>query len=338
MAYRGSKVKEAVDFALRLAFFSYVPFLLVRVAALFPVTGALLQIGLGLVVFFLGEAVQRIASRTWLAKLVLSSQLEFEEYYRSNPPRPFLYYVFYPLLAPYWLAVPEARKEFLLFKGYTLASFVLLLLSLGVQYFLAFPPELSVKDFLPIALGTLVVETAVVLLFLMPIVTSVVHFHKVRARGRLVLLLAAGALSVAAAVVRLERRRDPVVSYATRTRVQLRSAANAAAAKTALTTGLREAWKVLPSARSDIDSDGKVEGLPLDKAHEGLVGFYKNDEAHAFDLWYTRRPAGSLMILYFPARRGQPPFWLAMDRKGNTLENEGELPSNAFAAMKQAAK
>jgi hypothetical protein len=310
----------------------------VRVAALFPITGALLQIGLGLAMFFLGEAVQRVAARTSLAKLVLSSQLAFEEYYRANPPRPFLYYVFYPLLAPYWLIVPEARREFLLFKGYTLASFLLLLLSLVVQYVMAFPPELSVRDFLPLAMGTLAVETVVVLLFLMPIVTSVVHFHKRRAPLRLALLLAAGALSVAAAVVRLERRRDPIVSYATRTRVQLRSTANPTAARAALANGLHEAWKVLPGARTDIESDGKVEGIALDNAHQGLVGFYKNDEAHAFDLWHTHRSTGSLMVLYFPARRGQPPIWLAMDRKGSAIEDEQQLPSNAFTAMKQAAK
>ena len=338
MTHLPSNVKEGADFLLRLAFFSFVPFVIVRVAALFPVTGALLQIGLGLVVFFVGEAVQRLAARTSLARLVLSSQLAFEEYYRAHPPRPFLYYVLYPLLAPYWITVPAARREFLLFKGYTLASFLLLLLSLAVQYVVDFPPELSVRDFLPIALGTLAAEAVVVLLFLMPIVTSVVHFHKSRAPLRLALLLVAGAASVSAAVVRLERRRDPIVSYATRNRVQLRAAADPGAAKAAMTRGLREAWKVLPGARSDIDSDGKVEGAPLDQAHEALTSFYKNDEAHAFDLWYTRRSTGSLMVLYFPARRGRSPIWLAMDRKGTALEDELQLPPDAFEAMRHAAK
>lgn len=331
-------MKAALDFALRLAFFSSIPFLIVRVAALFPVTGALVQIALALVAFFAGEAVQRLAARTSLAKVLLSSQLAFEEYYRAHPPRPFLYYVFYPLLAPYWIAVPEARREFLLFKGYTLASSLLLLASLAVQYAAAFPPELSVRDFLPIALGTFAVEVAVVLLFLMPIVTSVVHFHKARAPVRLSVLLAAGVVSVSVAVVRLERRRDPVVSYETRVRVRLRSAANQGAAKAALANGLHEAWKALPRARSDVDTDGKVEGAPLEKAHEGLASFYKNDEAHAFDLWYTRRPEGSLMVVYLPARRGPFPIWLAMDRKGARLEDEQQLPPGAFAAMRQAAQ
>jgi hypothetical protein len=334
----GPNVTAAFDFALRLAFFSFVPFLIVRVAALFPVTGALVQIALAMVVFFAGEAVQRLAARTSLAKVLLSSQLAFEEYYRAHPPRPFLYYVFYPLLAPYWIVVPEARREFLLFKGYTLASFLLLLVSLAIQYFVAFPPELAFRAFFPIAMGTLAAEAVVVLLFLMPIVTSVVHLHKMRAPVRLSLLLLAGAISVSAAVVRLSRRRDPVVSYETRVRARLRSAANRGAALAALAGGLSEAWKALPRARADVDTDGKVEGAPLEKAHQALATFYKNDEAHAFDLWYTRRPAGSLMVVYLPARRGLFPIWLAMDRKGSALEQEDELPPGAFEAMRQAAQ
>jgi hypothetical protein len=99
------KTTATLDFLLRLAFFSTAPLLLVRIAALFPMTGALAQIALTLIVFFAAEAVRRVGERSRLARLVLSSQLEFEAYYLEHPPRPFLYYVLYPLLFPYWLAV-----------------------------------------------------------------------------------------------------------------------------------------------------------------------------------------------------------------------------------------
>ncbi|MGH7293808.1 MAG: hypothetical protein ACRELB_02690, partial [Polyangiaceae bacterium] len=210
------RLRSALDLSLRLTFFAAAPFLLVFVAAIFPVTGAVAQVGLALVAFFLGEGLRRITARSRLAGWLLASQLEFEAYYRAHPPRPFLYYVFYPLLFPYWLVVRDARSEFLLFKGYTLASLALLVASLGFQFLRSFPPELGLKDFLPIAGGTFAVETVVVLTFLMPIVTSVVHFHTIRAPRRLAALLAVGFVSVTVAVWRLELRRDPVVSFATR--------------------------------------------------------------------------------------------------------------------------
>ncbi len=331
-----SRVTAVADFALRAAFFAFAPFLLVFIALLFPVGGAMAQVGLALVVFFAGEPARRLASRSRLAAALLAHQLKFEAYYRERPPRPFLYYVFYPLLLPYWLAVAEARREFLLYKGYTLASFGLLLVSLAVQYWHAFPPELTPRDFLPIAAGTLGVEAIVVLMFLMPIVTTAVHFQKKNAPRRLALLLLAGLISVGFAGARLERRRDPIVSFATRSRVRLRSAARATAAEAAQNSALQAAWKVLPVEADDVDSDGKVMGEALDAAHAALTGFYKNDEAHAFDLWLTKRHRHRVLVLYFEARRGHEPIWLAMSEKGRVTHDPQKLPQGAFLAMRRA--
>lgn len=322
-----------IDFLLRLAFFAAAPFLLVWVAAFFPVTGALVQVGIGLAAFFAGEALRRWSSRSRLVRVALSSQLQFEEYYRTHRPRTFLYYVFYPLLAPYWLISSEARREFLLFKGYTLASFALLLGSLAVQYLRFFPPELTVRAFLPIAAGTLAVETVVVLMFLMPIVTSVVHFHTLRAPWRLGALLLVGIASVTVAVVRVEGLRDPVVSYATRMRVRLRTAAKPKAAEAAQTAALRAAWKAIPRDKLDVDHDGKVEGKVLDAAHDALAGFYKRDEANAFDLWSTRSAKTTIVILYFEARGKNDPIWLALTGAGAVTHDVKQLPRGAFDAM-----
>src|SRR5262249_6604320 len=158
---------------------------------------------------------------------------------------------------PYWLWVREARREFLIYKGYSVATFLWLVGSLVFQYYRAFPPELGLKAFVPLALGSFVVESAVVLMFLMPIVTSVVHFHTNKAPHRLAALLVVGFLSMGAALVRIEARRDPVVSYATRTRVRLRTAARPTQANDTLTKGLRAAWAALPSNKGDVDTDGK---------------------------------------------------------------------------------
>ena len=333
-----AQTKSVFDFILRLAFFAAAPFLLVFVAALFPVTGAVVQIALALAVFFAGEAVRNLAARSKIARIVLRPQLAFEAHYREFQPRPFLYYVFYPFLFPYWLWVPEARREFLLFKGYTLASFVMLVVSLVLQFEQAFPPELTLRDFVPIAAGTFAAETLVILMFLMPIVTSVVHFHTTHARYRLAALLVVGIVSIGFAAARLERRRDPIVSYATRARVRLRSDAKPAAAVTAQTNALHAAWKALPHEKDDVDSDGKVEGLPLETARTALMTFYKNDEAHAFDVWLTKQGKTALMVVYFEARRNHPPIWLAMDKAGKTVRDVKQLPRGAFVAMRHAAE
>jgi len=62
-------------------------------------------------------------ARAALARdLVISQALELESFYVERPPRAFAYYVFYPLLFPYWLTSRQARREFLVFRSYTLAS------------------------------------------------------------------------------------------------------------------------------------------------------------------------------------------------------------------------
>jgi hypothetical protein len=331
-------LKVTLDFILRLAFFAAAPFLLVFAALIFPITGALVQIALALGVFFVGEAVRDLSAKSRIARLVLGAQLEFEAYYREHPPRPFLYYVFYPLLFPYWLFVRAARREFLLFKGYTVASFLFLLGSMAFQYYRSFPPELGPKAFAPIALGTLLAEAIVILMFLMPITTTVVHFHLTRAPRRLAVVLLVGLLSSSLAVYRLEKRRDSMVSFATRMRVALRTEARPHDANTALLKALHAAWAVLPAAKGDVDSDGKVEGRVLDNAHEALTAFYRPDEACAFDLWYTKRGKGAILVLYFEAHRGKPPIWLAMDAAHATTHDASKLPKGAFKAMERATE
>lgn len=332
-----SSLSETGSFVLRLLFFAAAPRLLVFAAALYPVTGAITQIGLALVVFLLGEAVRGLAARSKLVARFLRPQLAFEAYYRAHPPRPVLYYLFYPLLFPYWLTNKSAREEFLLYKGYTLASFALLLASLGVQYARFFPPDLTFHDFLPIAAKTFVAETVVVLVFLMPIVTSVVHYHRERAPRRLVAIFAVGILSSAVAIARLEESRDPIVSLATRERVRLRTAHDEKRAYDAMARALGEAWRAIPRTKNDVDSDGKVEGPPLDVARATLQRFYKNDETAAFDLWRERKGKAQTLVIYFEARADRPPIWLATDAPGSTYSVARRLPRGALLAMKAAA-
>ncbi|MDB4990774.1 MAG: hypothetical protein JWN04_5952 [Myxococcaceae bacterium] len=314
-------------------FFAAAPFVLVFMAELFPISGALLQIGLALLVFFTAETLRRAAGRHRFLHVLLANKLEFEAYYRANPPRAFLYYVFCPVLLPHWLWKSASRRELLLYKGYTWPALVLLLLSLLLQYVRTFPPELTFRDFLPLASATIAVETLAVLMFLMPLVTSVVQMHLEHAPRRLCVLLLVGMVSIGLAAARVERRRDPIVSYATRTRVRLRQQADPAAARQAAIRALQRAWEVLPAGEGDLDADGKIEGQTLEAGRTALMQFYKNDEAHAFDLWLTRIGGTSSLVLFFPSHRARAPIWLAMDRQGQLQEQQAELAAPVLRAM-----
>ncbi|MEO7032556.1 MAG: hypothetical protein ABI548_01890 [Polyangiaceae bacterium] len=323
------------DFIARLAFFAIAPFAIVLAAELFPVRGALIDVGLALSVFILGEAPRRIASRFRPLSLLLREALAFETYYREKAPRGFAYYVAYPLLFPYWLWNREAREEFLMFRGYTLASFLILLASLAWQYFRYWRPELGFTAFLPAVLLSLAVETLLVLSLLMPIATTVVWYHSSLRRKRLVAMLLVGALSTTFALTRVLNHRDPIVSYLTRERVRLRTAAARKTAHHALQNAVEVAWRDLVKVRG-VEGDGKVEGTALDDARAALETFYKHDEAFAFDLWASPRSRPRVLILYAQSRRKKPPIWVAL-KDGGELRKTDELPKGAFLAMRSAA-
>lgn len=336
-------LQRTADFVLRLAFFALAPLLIVLVTAVFPVTGALVTIGLALAVFLFAEAAKNLTTRFPILKKALSGQLEFEAYYRAHPPKPFLYYVFYPLLFPYWLVEPKARKEFLLYKGYTLVSIGLLVLGAGWQFYRYWLPELGFLQFAAVFAAQLLVETLLVLMLVMPIVTSVVKLHATGERWRLAALLLVGLASSGVAVYRIEKRRDPIVSFATRERVGMRTDSKPELAKKAERAALKAAWKVLPKEMDDVDKDGKVEGEALEAAHEALLAFYKQDEAFAFDVWLGKAPkkhgadGPAIMVVYFEARRGKPPIFLASTRMGYEIADPKALPKGALVAMKHAA-
>lgn len=324
------------DFVSRFLFFSLAPFGIIVAAELFPVRGALADVGLALAVFALGEAARRWAHRWRAVAWALSTALRFESYYRERPPRSFAYYVFYPFLFPYWLAHREARQEFLVFRGYTMGGFLVLLISMVWQYFAYFQPQLGLRQFLPWMLVVLTAEMLLVLGLLMPIATTVVLYHSSARRGRLLVLLAAGLVSTALSIARVARRRDPVVSYGARERVTLRAAVNPERAHRVLLAGVRAAWGTKDEVPG-VQDDGKVEGDPLQRAQDALEGYYKHDEAHAFDLWASPGGGPQVLVLYFEARRGRPPIWAAMRADASEIVSTDELPAGALRAMRRAA-
>ncbi len=327
-----------LDFSLRLGFFALAPVGIVRAASLFPMMGALLNVGLALVVFLARETIRsRIERWPWL-HWVLGRELRLEAHYRAHPPRPFLYYVLYPLLFPYWLVDAGARREFLLFKGYTLTSILILVGSVVVQYFVYWQPELGLRAYLPVVGITLAIELVFVLALLMPIATTIIGLHQALHRKHLLVLLVVGLASTTWAMARLLRRRDAIVSYATRERVLLRTKSEPQIARGAELDALRAGWRHWRALPDAMEGDGKVQGEVLDAAHEALEQFYKHDEAFAFDLWASPQRDPQMLVLYFEARRKRAPIWLGLTKGGDEVRDPDKLPRGAFLAMLRAAK
>ena len=323
------------DFLFRLGFFAVAPFAIVMAAELFPMQGVLLDIGLALGVFVASEGARRWSTRSRYLAWLLSKFLDFEGFYRARPPRPFAYYFFYPLLFPYWLSNREARREFWMFRGYTVGGLIVLCAMFVWQYFHYWAPELGWRVFLPAVLLTLAIETLLVLSLLMPVATTVVWYHSSFRRGRLAALLVVGLLSTLTTFAYIAQRKTPIVSYATRQRVLLRTAVAPKPARRALLAAARAAWDATVKAPV-IAGDGKIEGVPLDRAHEALTKFYKADEAAAFELWATPRTRPTVLVIYFEARPKKPPIWVAIRADKKPIRSPADLPTGAFRAMRRA--
>ena len=322
------------NFLLRLTFFAVAPTAIVFAASLFPVRGALIDVGVALGVFVASELAQRWASKYKMLGALLHDALAFESYYRSRSPRPFLYYLFYPLLFPYWLINHDARREFVVFRGYTLGGLLILLVSLGWQYVTQWAPELTVKQYLPYVLLSLVVEMLLALALLMPITTTVVWYHMSLRRGRLLVLLVVPLLSTGYAMYRVANRRAPLVSYAARERVALRTNVSKRKAHRVMLDAARAAYRVLPASAEEVEGDGNVAGEPLEAAHQALESYFKPDEASAFSLWASPRSRPKVLVVYFEARRGRRPIWVAIRKDGTELRSASQLPRGAFNVMR----
>ena len=335
---------EMLEYVARLAFFAFVPFVVVLLAMLVPMGAAIANMVLALGAFFFGEVLVGASERRPWLKRVLRRQLAFEAYYRENPPRPFLYYVFYPFLMPYWLAVAPARREFLLFKGYTVVTLVVVSITGVYRFFWVYQPQLGFKQFIGAFAAGLVIETLAVMMLIMPMTTSVVALHRARQPKRLMALLAVGLVSAAIASGLMILRHRTFPSLETRARIRERAAMEPVTSRQTLQRALTRAWEVRKKGAKDQwerETDGTLQGVPLEEARTALQAFYHSDEAGAFELWTTaRKERPGLMIIFAENRKGRKgtPVWLGMRWDGTIIDKIVDVPKNARVAMRSAGE
>ncbi len=325
---------RSADFALRFAFFAIVPFLATWISALFPMTAVLVNVAITLAIFATAEAIRERAERSPLLARVVKRHLAFEAHYRENPPRQFLFYVFYPLLLPYVLFRADMRKELWLYRGFTGGGVGILIAAAGLDYWRNWLPHLGFGEFLFTWMLLFGVQTLCIFLFLLPIATTVVKLHAERRFKALWVLFGTAALSVTVAVVGIEHRHGHLVSWVTTQRVRLRTKSAPSAAKAAQLQALKVVWANAPELKESTDAEGWVEGDALDRAEEQLAAFYKADEAYAFSLHALPVGAPEVLLLQCDLGKG-PPVWRALKRSGAEITSIADLPRGVLGLARR---
>jgi hypothetical protein len=316
---------RALDFGLRLLFFATIPFVVTIVATLFPITGVLVNIALTLIVFAFAEALRPHAEASPLLRRLSARHFAFEAYYRENPPRPFLFYVFYPAILPYVLSRPLLRRELLLYRGLTGGGVAILLVLAVIDFFRHWSPELGVAQFFPVWIAVFLVQTLAILVFLLPIATTVVKLHSERRVRELWVLFGAAAISIGLGVAAIVHHRGHVVSWVTTRRVMMRTLALPADARAAQLTALEAVRDNYDELVASTDAEGWVESDAGERAEDALGAFYKSDEAYAFSL-HAFPPTAPEVILLQCWIRGHDPVWRAIRRDGSEITDRRELP------------
>ncbi|HUS64517.1 MAG TPA: hypothetical protein VMZ28_08240 [Kofleriaceae bacterium] len=306
----------------RIVYFLLAPLLILSMTRVMPVWGTLVNLVLILVVFFAAEWLRPRAQRSRLVRALVGRQLQLEEYYRGRPPRPFLYYVLYPLLFPYWLFNREARREFKLFRGYTIGGFVIIAVLGGIDYARNWAPEIRFKHFFGSTVAVLVLDLFLVLAVVMPVATSVIAFGLARQRAKLAVLGVTAALSIAIGVVSLIAL-PPEPNMVLRARIHFRTQADPAKSRAALQGALEG---IPPALKA-----GKKGKELLASVRESMTGYYRADEVKGFHLW--AKPGWGVM-LFCPGRDSRrPPIWLAADRTG-FVTDVAKLPPEALRPLR----
>jgi hypothetical protein len=321
---------RVLDFAMRLVFFATVPYLATRVAVIFPMLGVVINVAFTLVVFAFAEATRERAQRSRIVERVVRRRLAFEAYYREHPPRPFLFYVFYPLLLPYVLSQPVARRELLLYRGMTGGGVAILVAAAAFDFVEHWQPELGFLPFITVWAMLFAIQTLALFVFLLPISTTVVKLHSERRLTELWVLFAAAAISVSVALVQLVRKHGHVVSWVTTHRVALRTRTQPDVARTAQLEALRAVAGDVAELRASTDEAGWVEGDSGQRAEDRLALFYKRDEAYAFSLHALPAGAPEVLVLQCWLPGDGRPIWKAIKKTGVEITDPRELPKGVL--------
>ena len=301
-----------VDDVLRFVYVLLAPAMMVALGFVVPIGGIVISTGIATAIALAGSEtyVRRVQGIKMLGK-PLAKLGRLGEYYRQHPPKPLLYYVLYPLLFPYWLFKREARQELLAYKRVGALAVVITVITGFVDYHRNWDP-MPAKLFLRAAFANSVLGLLITMIFVMPIVTTLIGYQTRKHVKSIAALLVIGiALGGAMAVA---MRRVESVPFQTTARLKMRIEWQPESARAVMRDALERAVHEKRDAAEP-------------KAREVLATYFRPDEARAFRLV----GGDGVALLFAKVKKGRY-AWVARTKTG-WITTAAELPEGARIAL-----
>jgi hypothetical protein len=282
-------VWQRVDLVLRFLYLILAPFFLSVMTGVFPMTGILIGCGLA-------TGIALFGSKRWVALVgrlpivgrILANMGRLGDYYEERAPRALVYYILYPLLAPYWLVNRDARREFLVYRRLNSVAVAIVLALATIDYLRVWRP-IPFHVFFGASVAMFVFQLLVLFALVMPIVTTIVICHRRGLEKSLYGALALVAVTGTLGVWALHQR--PHVSASANARVEARTKLNEQAA---FATMMDAAEAVLRAPDQE---------TALAAARATLRRYYRADEAAAFRVYRDATTIAVYALLPTTSRR-----------------------------------
>lgn len=289
------------------------PAMMVALGHLVPIGGIVISTGIATGIALVGsEAYVRRVQGIKLIGKPLAKLGRLGEYYREHPPKPLLYYVFYPLLFPYWLIKREARQELLAYKRVGALAVVITVATGIYDYFHNWDP-IPAKYFFKAAFASSVLGLLITMIFVMPIVTTLLGYQK---RNHMKSIAALIVLGVSlGGIMSVGMRRVAAVPFQTQARLKARIKWQPEPARNVMRAAIDRAL----TARDDKEA--------VRVSREVLETYFRADEARAFGLFH-----GDGVVLLVAKTKNHEYAWAARSKAG-WLTSAAELPEAARTAL-----
>lgn len=306
-----------VDDVLRFIYVLLAPAMMVALGYVVPIGGIVISTGIATAIALAGSDgyVRRVQGITLIGK-PLAKLGRLGEYYREHPPKPLLYYVFYPLLFPYWLWKREARKELLAYKRVGALAVIITVVTGFYDYYRNWDP-MPAKLFLKAAFANSVLGLLITMIFVMPIVTTLIGYQARRHLKSIAALIILGV--TLGGTMSLAMRQVETVPFQTQARLKARIKWRPDPARAVMRAALDRA----------IGQRERPEALRV--AREELATYFRPDEVRAFRLL-----GGEGVVMLVAKTKNHEYAWTAKTKSG-WVTTAAELPAAARDALELSA-